>query len=196
MSDGPSDAEPVATLLRQASAGDAAAWAELVRRYAGLVWSVARAFRLDRADAADVSQTTWLRLAEHVGAIRDADRLPGWLATTTRRESLRLLAARGREIPTDLTDDPGPDGPESLVNSHSPEHHVLVDDRNAALWRGLAMLPTRCQQLLRLVASAPELAYRDIAAALDLPIGGIGPTRARCLQRLKIVLSALGVESA
>src|SRR5213080_2918328 len=91
-------------LVRAAAGGDQAAWDALVDRFASLVWSVARAHRLSAADAADVSQTTWLRLAEHIDRLRDPERVAGWLATTTRNECLKVLRLSGRQIPVDLYD--------------------------------------------------------------------------------------------
>lgn len=186
------DAETVEVLVARAVAGDSAAWGALVRRHAGLVWSVARSHRLDEADAGDVCQTTWLRLTEHIGSLRETSRLPAWLVTTARRESLRLIAARGREVPTELDSQlPAPD-----AQAPSPELRVLVGDRNATLWAALRTLSARCQQLLRVMSTHPELSYAELSTALDIPIGGIGPTRGRCLEQLRGLVSGLDLETA
>jgi RNA polymerase sigma factor (sigma-70 family) len=169
----------LADLIKRAGAKDQQAWRQLVNRFGSLVWAVARSHRLDHADAADVSQTTWLRLAENLDTLRDPARLPGWLATTARRESLRVLAGRRREAPVDLPDEPDHD------RVARPEAFVLTADRNQRLWLAFSGLSERCQQLLRLVATSPELSYAEIGSILDIPVGGIGPTRLRCLQALR-----------
>lgn len=180
----PVDSPPLADLISRAGGGDQQAWRDLVNRYANLVWSVARSHRLDHADAADVCQTTWLRLAEHLGSLREPSRLPGWLATTARRESLRVIAGRRRETPGALPDEPDPDpaaGPETLV---------LIEDRDNRLWQAFGGLSERCQQLLRILSSAPELSYAEVGVVLGIPVGSIGPTRGRCLESLRRRLTA------
>lgn len=180
----PVDSPPLTDLIDRAGGGDQQAWRDLVNRYANLVWSVARSHRLDHADAADVCQTTWLRLAEHVSSLRDPSRLPGWLATTARRESLRVIAGRRRETPGTLPDEPDPDpaaGPETLV---------LIEDRDNRLWQAFGGLTERCQQLLRILSSAPELSYAEVGVVLGIPVGSIGPTRGRCLDTLRRRLTA------
>lgn len=169
----------LADLIKRAGAKDQLAWRQLVSRFGSLVWGVARSHRLDHADAADVSQTTWLRLAENLHTLRDPSRLPGWLATTARRESLRVLAGRRREAPGDLPDEPDHD------RVTRPETSVLTADRNQRLWQAFQEISERCQQLLRLLATSPELSYAEAGAILDIPVGGIGPTRLRCLQALR-----------
>ena len=178
------DNPSLADLLERAGNDDESAWRELVGRYAKLVWSVARAHRLDHADAADVCQTTWLRLAEHLHSLREPARLPGWLATTARRESLRVIAGRRREAPGALPDEPDPDP------SAGPEAMALTGDRDTRLWKAFAGLSERCQELLRILSSAPELSYSEIGTVLDIPVGSIGPTRGRCLESLRRRLSA------
>jgi RNA polymerase sigma factor (sigma-70 family) len=178
------------SLLRAAAAGDHDAWNEIVARYHRLVWAVARSFRLDHADAADVSQTTWLRLVENVDRINDGDGLPGWLATTARRECLRLLRRTRREIPEEL------DSFESVAEhtadpAHGPEAVLLSSEERTKLWQAFATLTDRCQQLLRVLAVAPLPSYADVAAALGVPIGSVGPTRSRCLAHLRRAWNAL-----
>jgi RNA polymerase sigma factor (sigma-70 family) len=169
----------LAELVRAAAAGDQEAWEKIVDRFSGLVWATARAHRLSRADAADVAQTTWLRLVENLDRIRDPERLGGWLATTARRESLRLIRRGAREDPTgeaDLFEQP----------SDAAVDRLLLDrERDGALWRAFAELSDRCKSLLRLLIADEEPSYEEIGAALDMPIGAIGPTRMRCLERLR-----------
>jgi RNA polymerase sigma factor (sigma-70 family) len=178
----------VGDLVRAARAGDADAWNELVDRFAGMVWTVTRRHRLSAADAADVSQTTWLRLAEHLDRIEYPERVGGWLATTARRESLLVLRMAERQVPAaagflDLT----------LVEHESPEVIVTRNERDSELWRLFEELPPRCQLILQLLGGDNPLSYAELGAVLDLPHGSIGPTRARCLQHLRRQAAKLGI---
>ena len=163
--------------MAAAAAGDPEAWAALVDRYTSLLWSVARSFRLPEADAADVVQTTWLRLVEHLDRVEDPDRLPGWLATTVRRECLRLVRLAGHESYAPL--------PEMADDGPGLDARVLKDERDKALWQAFALLDHSCRQLLRVLMADPVPTYAAVAAALDIPVGSIGPTRARCLSKLR-----------
>ncbi|MGN6302077.1 MAG: RNA polymerase sigma factor [Angustibacter sp.] len=178
----------VGELLQRAADGSQDAWNEVVRRYERLVWSVARAHRLDAADAADAVQTTWLRLVEHLGAIHEPDRLGAWLATTARRESLRLAARRRRE------QGQGDDDELATVadDGVDVEASLLASERDATLLRALRRLDERCQRLLRVLSVSPPPRYDAVAEAFGMPIGSIGPTRGRCLQRLRGALTELG----
>lgn len=171
----------LSVLVRDAAEGDQQAWAALVERFSGLVWSVTRAFRLSRADAADVCQTAWLRLVEHLGDIREPERVGAWLATTTRRECLLTLQKAGRAIPTEFDDDHlvSPDATADLDGALDAGQH------QAALWRALEELPERGRAVLRVLMAEPAPSYAEAAAALGVPIGSLGPTRARCLERLR-----------
>jgi RNA polymerase sigma factor (sigma-70 family) len=171
-------------LLAAAVCGSQGAWDLLVDRYARLVWSIARSFRLSDADAADVSQTTWLRLVEKLSTIADPDRLAGWLATTARREAIRVLHKQDREVPAlDGTDEIDED------ERHDPEAQALVQDEYRELWNAFAALSERCRTLLRVLAVSPLDSYAQVARALGMAIGSIGPTRARCLDRLRTQLA-------
>jgi len=174
------EAEPTAKLVVAAAAGERWAWDELVSRFAGLVWSIPRDHGLSPADAADVSQTTWLRLAEHLDRIRDPERLCAWLATTARNESVRTLRRAQRQRPLD---------PASLSfireDGRSVESGLLEAERDAALWRAFEALPSFCQVLLRTLMSDPAPSYADVSELLGMPVGSIGPKRNRCLDRLR-----------
>jgi RNA polymerase sigma factor (sigma-70 family) len=172
--------DDVTVLLASAADGDQAAWNTLVARYNSLLWSVARGYRLDTADAHDVVQMTWLKLVEHLDRIEDPARLPGWLATTVRRECLQMLRRSRRDQPTDVVTDVADPAP-------PVEHAVLLAERDEALWRALGMLGERCQRLLRVLMASPAPTYSEVADALDMPIGSIGPTRQRCLDQLRKV---------
>lgn len=179
----------VTALLRAAEDGDVAAWNSLVERFTNLLWSIARGHRLGGADAADVVQTTWLRLVENLGRIQDPERLPGWLATTARHECLRTLRRSGRELPTE-SDDTTFD----LTDATAPlDARLLTEERDAQLWHCFEALQPRCQRLLRILLADPAPTYAEVSAALDLPIGSIGPTRARCLERLRILARERGL---
>ena len=175
-------------LIQRAADGDQAAWDEIVERFSGLVWSTARAHRLTQAEAADVAQTTWLRLIENLDRIHDPERLGGWLATTARRECLRHIRLRGREVMID--DDSYFEAPAD----ETADSTLITQERDGALRRGFARLSERCQALLRMLAAPESPSYEEIGAALDMPIGAIGPTRARCLEKLRRTpeLAALG----
>jgi len=171
-------------LLRRVVDGDERAWEELVDQFAGLVWSVARSYRLAAASTDDVVQTVWLRLAEHCGRIREPDRLASWLATTTRNEALRVIKGHTRVMPSDtIADTAEPTAP-------SIEEHITDDVTMRAVLGAFAQLDDDDQQLLRLLCAVPPLEYQTIAELLGRPIGSIGPTRARCLQRLRRLLPA------
>ena len=175
---------PVTDLVRRASTGDQAAWDALVDRFSGLVWSVTRAFRLSAADASDVSQITWLRLVEHLATLREPEAVAGWLVTTARRECLGLLRRSGRQAPAEddqLERAMGSPG----ANPVDVDERLLHDELAAAVWQAFADLSGPCQLLLRLLTEDPPLSYEAISAAIDRPIGSIGPTRARCLDRLR-----------
>ncbi len=169
-------------LLSRAADGDGSAWEELVDRHARLVWSVLRSYRLDDATAADVFQTVWLRLVEQVDRIREPERLAAWLATTARREALRVLRRGAREAPTETL----PDLVEALAAG--PGDALVAGEEQRALRAAFAQLPESCQSLLRLLMADPPLDYRTIAELIDRPVGSIGPTRQRCLDRLRALL--------
>jgi RNA polymerase sigma factor (sigma-70 family) len=166
-------------LLTAAAAGDQHAWDVLVQRHMSLLWSIARSYRLGAADAADVVQTTWLRLLEHLDKVADPERLAGWLATTARRECIHSMRRTDRraESAADFPNIPD-EGPE-------PDAILLRDERDAELWRALAKLDEYCQRLLRVLMADPPPAYADVAVLLGIKIGSIGPTRARCLAKLR-----------
>lgn len=173
--------------LAAAAAGDRASWDALVDRFNGLVWSVARSFRLSEPDAADVVQTTWLRLLDHLDRIEEPARLGSWLATTTRRECLHTLRRASREpvleIHEILSAVPDPRPP--------VDHELLRGERDLALWSLFERLSDGCRRLLRVMIATPPPSYAEVAQALDMPVGSIGPTRARCLATLR----ALAIEA-
>ena len=185
------DAHTVGALVVAARDGDESAWSELVDEFGSLVWSIARAHRLSSPDAADVSQTTWLRLAEHLTRLREPERVGGWLAATARHECLRLLRRSQRELPAG-DELPEPSGPGVPI----PAARLIRDERAAALWDAFAQLPERCQSLLRVLMADNPPSYEEVSESLEMPIGSIGPTRARCLERLRRLAARGGITGA
>jgi RNA polymerase sigma factor (sigma-70 family) len=168
-------------LLAAAAQGDQAAWEVLVQRHNGLLWSVARGFRLDGADAGDAIQTTWLRLVENLERIKDPERLASWLATTLRHECLRLLRRGKREQPTG-----GSEEPNAVPGAADPlDAGLLTEERDAALWAALCRVGEQCQRLLRVLTASPPLSDAEVSELLEVPIDSIGSARARCLDQLR-----------
>ena len=165
------------SLVSAARAGDNLAWARLVERFDRLLRSIARSYRLSHQDTEDAVQATWIKLYEHIDRIRDADAIAGWLATTIRREALRLLQAHVREI---LTDDL-----HASIDDHTPEQVLLERERRDVLDRALSTLPDRQRRLMTLIATDTAVDYRHISTTLNMPVGSIGPIRARSLARLQ-----------
>ncbi len=177
--------ESTAQLVRSAAQGDEAAWASLVDRFAGLVWSVIRGYRLTAADAADVSQTTWLRLAEHIHSLRDPERAGAWLARTAGRECLRIKQVDALHRRVDrLASWDGTDAGWGEGGSE-PETALLRSEQHAQLWGAFNALDPSAQLLLRLLFADPPMSYRDIAALTGMRCGSVGPTRGRCLSHLR-----------
>ncbi len=174
----------VERLVCAARAGSGEAVGELVTEFSPLLWQVARAAGLSSTDAEDVVQTVWLRLLEHLHAIRAPSALTAWLVTTTRRESWRSRAAMRRQVPSEqdwlaAVPDPRPSG----------EDLAVADDQRRELLEALGKLPPRCQELLRIVAFVPRPDYDMLGAELGMPHGSIGPTRGRCLAKLRALLA-------
>ena len=176
----------VAWLVRRAAGGDRWAWERLVDQYARLIWAMTRDFKLGESDAADVAQVTWLRLLEHIDRLEHPARLASWLAATARHECLRAVAARKKIVlvhdDTALTD----------TAAHQPEvdERLLADERAQAVRTALSRLPHQWQRLLELLMADPPASYAEISDQLGLPVGSIGPTRGRCLERLRVLLQA------
>jgi RNA polymerase sigma factor (sigma-70 family) len=173
-------------LVRRAAAGDLSAWERLVDQYARLIWSITAEFKLAEGDAADVAQTTWLRLLEHIDRIEYPDRLGSWLAATARHECLRSLAMRKRVVlghdVEDLQD--------AVSSVPEVDERLLADERDKVVRDALTSLPRRHQRLLEMLMADPPASYADISDELGLPIGSIGPTRGRCLAQLRVLLRA------
>jgi RNA polymerase sigma factor (sigma-70 family) len=172
------DDPSVVLLVKRARDGDRGAWDEIVERYSPLILSLCARFRLTGADANDVGAGVWLHLVERLDTLREPAALPGWLATTTRNECLRLLRSKLRQIPTEAdlsSEDLAPTLDELL----------LAEERLLALRRGFAVLSEQCRRLLELLFTDPPVPYTQISTRLGIAVGGIGPTRMRCLAALR-----------
>jgi len=176
------DDPTVIALVARVGDGDQEAWDELIERYAPLVWSICVRHQLSRPDIDDVGQSVWLLLVEQIGNLREPAALPGWLATTTRRECLRVLRAARRHDHAGLPpeDQMPPDTPDSMI-----EQEIIKAERDAALCAAFAELPPVCHELLSMLIGDPVPAYAEVSVRLGMAIGSIGPTRARCLERLR-----------
>jgi RNA polymerase sigma factor (sigma-70 family) len=176
----------VARLVGRAAGGDLQAWEGLVDQYARLIWSITGEFKLVESDAADVFQTTWLRLLEHIDRLEHPDRVSSWLAVTARHECLRCLAMHKKVM---LGHE---DGELETVVAQAPEvdERLLADERAQVVRAAMSSLPRRWQRLLEMLMADPPASYAEISDKLGLPVGSIGPTRGRCLARLRVLLQA------
>lgn len=175
----------IAGLLGAARDGSEEALGQLVTELSPLLWQVTRSAGLGHNDAEDVLQTVWLRLVTHLGDIHESAALTGWLVTTARREAWRVRAAGRRQLPADR--DQFAELPDRGPGS---EEQVILDDQRRILWAAIGRLSGRCQELLRIIAFAPRPDYTAVAAALGMPVGSIGPTRGRCLAKLRVLLAS------
>lgn len=177
----------VARLVGLAAEGDGQAWERLVDKYARLIWAVTRDFKLMESDAADVAQVTWMRLLEHINRLDHPNRVGSWLAATARHECLRSLAARKKVMLGQ--DDDALEG----VAAHGPEvdERLLAAENAENVRKALSSLPPRWQQLLEMLMADPPASYTEISEQLGLPVGSIGPTRGRCLAKLRTLLQPI-----
>jgi RNA polymerase sigma factor (sigma-70 family) len=173
--------DAVTRLVHAAAAGDHSAWDELVERYVALLWAIALRHGLNESDAADVVQTTWLRLLEHIDEVRDPARVGSWLATTAQREALRCVARNSRLVPSgDATTF---DAPDRLLPP--VEEALLVREQAAAARAALDAMPPTWRSLIEALSQDPRPSYEEIGVDLGLPVGSIGPTRGRCARRMR-----------
>jgi RNA polymerase sigma factor (sigma-70 family) len=181
------DDELLAACLR----GEQAAWNALVDRYAALIYSIPLKHGLSEQDAADVFQSVCVTLLEKLGSIRDPRGLPGWLITTTSRQAWAMVRQRQREI-TRTEPETMPD--RAPVDPHPlPEDEVVAIERQHLLRTAVAQLPTHCRRLIvGLFSETGPTSYQLLARELGIPLNSVGPTRARCLARLRQALVALG----
>ena len=172
----------VIDLVARVRSGDRQAWDALIERYAPLISSICRKYQLSRADADDIAQSVWLNLVDHLDHIRNAAALPGWLATTTRRECWRVM--RTSATPQKIIFDPNADRRRD-EQCDAPDQLLLEAERHAAVREAVTHLPREGQALIAMLIADPPLPYAEISAKLGLPIGSIGPTRSRYLDKIR-----------
>jgi RNA polymerase sigma factor (sigma-70 family) len=165
--------------------GDETKMADLVSLVTPILWHTARAQRLDFDAAQDVVQSSWLALVRSADSIADPQAVLQWLIVSTRREAWRVVKRSGRDEPREFEAD-------DLVGParELPDEVVLASDEESRLWQHIAQLPERCRALLRVIAFADRPDYAAVAESLGMPIGSIGPTRGRCLAKLRQLLTA------
>jgi RNA polymerase sigma factor (sigma-70 family) len=177
-------APDIAQLVRRAAVGDRSAWERLVDQYARLIWAITRDFKLGESDAADVFQATWLRLLEHIDRLEQPARVGSWLAATARNECLRSMAARKRVMlvqdDATLKDD--------VASEPAIDERLLAEERAQDVREAVSQLPWHWQQLVELLMADPPASYAEISDQLGVPVGSIGPTRGRCMERLRLLL--------
>ena len=174
----------MADLLDAAKAGSEEALGQITAELSPMLWHVARAAGLGADDAEDVVQTAWERLLSHLADIRVPQALIGWLVVTTRHEAWRIRSSGRRQRPADqewLTALPD--------HAAGTEEQIILGEQQRALWRAVARLSAQCQELLRIVAFIPRPDYQSVSAALGMPVGSIGPTRGRCLEKIRVLLA-------
>ncbi|GID95809.1 RNA polymerase sigma factor [Amorphoplanes digitatis] len=185
--------DDVAELLDRAADGDAAAWNTIVEDYSVLLRSVVRGFRLGEARSADAVQLTWLRLIQNLDRIRDPRSLAGWLRITAYRICVNMIRESAHELPVDGYEDRTVLRYGSAGSEAGPEESLLRRERVTLVRRAVGRLPERHRELLTMLLASPPLSYGEISDRLGIPIGSIGPTRARILQRLRMDLESQDV---
>jgi RNA polymerase sigma factor (sigma-70 family) len=171
--------------VRLASKGDESVWNELYDRFGPLVVRTANRYGLNDSDASDVAQITWIRLMTNIDELRDPERLPAWLVTTARRESLRLARKARRQV---LSADPVEEC-RGAAGTGSFDVYQFERSYDPALQVAVERLPSRYQDLLQLLMSDAGYSYAEIAVMLGVAVGSIGPMRQRCLQMLRSALA-------
>ncbi len=157
---------------------------ELVALLTPILWHTVRGQRMDKESTEDVLQSTWLALVRHAGSITDPGAVLQWLIVAARREAWRVMRTQSRQLPYELAEDAV-----RLPDRELPESVVLRSDDEQALWSHVAGLSERCRALLRVIAFADRPDYAELARSLGMPVGSIGPTRGRCLAKLRASLS-------
>ena len=175
----PDQEQELVEIVRSARAGDRLAWERLYARFTPMLRRIAGSYRLAPSDTEDAVQTTWLRLVDNIARVREPAAVGAWLAMTARRECLRLRRGAGRERPSD-----DPALGDGAVRAE-PERDLIAAERHVALGLALATLPERQRKLMTLFLADPSMEYCTVGARLAMPIGSIGPTRARGLARLR-----------
>jgi len=176
------DGSELSMIVAAALQGDQGAWDEIVDRYTPLLIGVVLRYRLPAGEREDVAQTVWLRLIEHLKDLREPRALPMWIITTAKREAYRSVTVQARVQPKDPLDDAWS---AHLVTEEDPDAGLVRSERRAALLEGFAGLSARQRSLLTLLSQDPPVPYAEISHRTGIPVGAIGPTRARALARLR-----------
>lgn len=178
-------------LVDECLAGNQDSWNRIVDRYTPLIWAIARGHRLAPADCEDVSQTTWMRVIQHLGKLRDPEKLAHWISVSARRESLKHLQKSSRSAPSE---DPEVfDRPQPSVNQ--PEESALHQETRDEVLLAFCSLSPKCQALLGLLVAEPPMSYDEVSATLGMARGSIGPIRGRCLKHLERAIAVEGERS-
>ena len=180
-----SPGDPLGELITAAVAGNQRAWAALYERYAPLVSAVCRRYRLAPSDVDDVSQVVWMRLVQNLGRLREPRALPGWIVTTGKHEALRVLELRRRTEPADPMIDSRFDAGPAAAGAAEVDENLHRYEQRQAVHEGLRQLRPEHRQLLLMLTADPQIPYQEISRRLGIPTGSIGPTRARCLRKLR-----------
>jgi RNA polymerase sigma factor (sigma-70 family) len=173
----------MADRLDAARGGNDDALGQITAELTPMLWHVARAAGLGTDDAEDVVQTVWERLLSHLADIRVPQALVSWLVMTAKHEAWRMRSSGRRQLPADqewLTALPD--------RAPGTEEQIVIDEQYRALWRAVGQLSAPCQELLRIVAFVPRPDYQSVSTALGMPVGSIGPTRGRCLEKIRVLL--------
>jgi RNA polymerase sigma factor (sigma-70 family) len=178
--------ETLIELARSDSSDARKAWELLVRRHARVVWKVVRCFSLAEEQAWEAYQSTWLRAIEHLGGLADPTRFPGWLATIARNETLAVIRSTRKHVPSDSV-------PDAVSDDPPVGHDIDRAEVKEAVRKGFRCMSPQCQALLRLISIEPALSYEEIERLLDVPHGSIGPTRRRCLDKLRMTAAVLAL---
>jgi RNA polymerase sigma factor (sigma-70 family) len=184
------DDELLAACLR----GEAAGWEALLDRYAPLMYSIPLKFGLEEADAADVFQSVCLTLLEHLATIRAPGGLAAWLITTTRRQCLAVARRRRRDQAQSVAELASADEAVLMDPEDLPEEELLALERQRLVRAAVSKLTGNCRRIIEALFSdtTDELSYRELANGLGVPVNSLGPTRARCLERLRRLLVSSG----
>lgn len=185
----PAEDQELTQMVATAAEGDQRAWEQLSKRFGNMILAIARSCRLGDADVGEVFQTTWLRLVENIDRIEQPERIGAWLATTSRRESLRLVRGKARLAFGTESFEYLPD-----LGAPSLDAAVLTEERAGTIREAYAKLPPRCQRLLGLLSGDDPPSYKHVSQLLGMPIGSIGPTRGRCLDHLRRLLNEIAPE--
>ena len=175
---GEDPAAQATALVGAARRGDGPAWEQLIAAFSPMMRAIARSFRLAPSDVDDVVQDTWIALLASIDDLRNPAAVPGWLATTVRRRSLGLLrAAKHEQAAHDLPVEP--------ADHRTPENALLATERRDVFLRAVGALPQRQRRVVTALAARPDLDYQQLATLLQMPVGSLGPTRARGLASLE-----------